>query len=97
MDFLKQSTHSEGSINFLSVNHGSENNSFSNNDSNTRSYTGVRNLSHNINNLNRQTDISRGTTVVGVESHIELVEMTDSHDMEDYVELRNITTCFSLA
>lgn len=97
LDFLKQSTHSEGSINFLSVNHGSENNSFSNNDSNTRSYTGVRNLSHNINNLNRQTDISRGTTVVGVESHIELVEMTDSHDMEDYVELRNITTCFSLA
>lgn len=97
LDFLKQSTLSEGSINFLSVNHGSENNSFSNDDSNTTSYTGVRDLSHNINELNRQTDISRGTAVVRVESHIEVLEMTNSHDMEDYVELRNITTCFSLA
>ena len=35
--------------------------------------------------------------MVRVESHIEVLEMTNSHDMEDYVELRNITTCFSLA
>ena len=98
LDFLKQSTHSEGSINFLNVNHGSENNSFSNDDSNTRSDTGnPKSLSHNINDLNRQTDISRGTAAVGVEGHIEGLEMTDSHDLQDYVELSNIATCFPLA
>lgn len=74
------------------MNQESENNSLKNNDSYD---TCIGNLSHAIDN--RQIDIYERTNVVGMKNHIEGLEMANSHDTVDYVELSNIATCFSLA
>lgn len=71
------------------MNQESENNSLKNNDSYD---TCIGNLSHAIDN--RQIDIYERTNVVGMKNHIEGLEMANSHDTVDYVELSNIATCF---
>ena len=76
------------------MNQESENNSLKNNDSYD---TYIGNLSHAINDFHRQIDIYERTNVVSMKNHIEWLEMTNSHDRVDYVELSNIATCFSLA